>query len=111
MKKSIMALSALVALLTMSCTGMTEKEQTQQTDTVEQAEPQIPETKEVTGVAVDGAMNSVFLKVGNDTIEFSYPYLDGDNRASWSINDTLTVRYVTTADGDSVTAIINDTDA
>ena len=75
-------------------------------DTVEQVEVQ-----EITGVAVDGAMNSVYLKVGDDTIEFSYPDLEGENRASWAINDTLTVRYITTADGDSVTAVINDTDA
>lgn len=63
--------------------------------------------QEVTGVAIDGAMNSVYLKVGEDTIEFSYPDLDSEHRASWSINDTLTVRYYETADGDSVTDVIN----
>jgi len=63
--------------------------------------------QEVTGVAIDGAMNSVYLKVGDDTIEFSYPDLDSEHRASWSINDTLTVRYYETADGDSVTDVIN----
>jgi hypothetical protein len=108
MKKSILALSAFAAILTMSCTGQADKETqpVQLTDTVEQVEVQ-----EITGVAVDGAMNSVYLKVGDDTIEFSYPDLEGENRASWAINDTLTVRYITTADGDSVTAVINDTDA
>ena len=108
MKKSILALSAFAAILTMSCTGQADKEtqSVQLADTVEQVEVQ-----EITGVAVDGAMNSVYLKVGNDTIEFSYPDLEGENRASWAINDTLTVRYITTADGDSVTAVINDTDA
>ena len=63
--------------------------------------------QEITGVAIDGAMNSVYLKVGEDTIEFSYPDLDSEHRASWSINDTLTVRYYETADGDSVTDVIN----
>ena len=63
--------------------------------------------QEVTGVAIDGAMNSVYLKVGEDTIEFSYPDLDSEHRASWSINDTLTVRYYETADGDSVTDVIH----
>ena len=108
MKKSILALSAFAAILTMSCTGQADKETqpVQLADTVEQVEEQ-----EITGVAVDGAMNSVYLKVGDDTIEFSYPDLEGENRASWAINDTLTVRYITTADGDSVTAVINDTDA
>ena len=108
MKKSILALSAFAAILTMSCTGQADKETqpVQLADTVEQVEVQ-----EITGVAVDGAMNSVYLKVGDDTIEFSYPDLEGENRASWAINDTLTVRYITTADGDSVIAVINDTDA
>ncbi len=108
MKKSILALSAFAAILTMSCTGQADKETqpVQLADTVEQVEVQ-----EITGVAVDGAMNSVYLKVSDDTIEFSYPDLEGENRASWAINDTLTVRYITTADGDSVTAVINDTDA
>ncbi len=109
MKKSILALSAFAAILTMSCTGQADKETQpveQLADTVELAEVQ-----EVTGVAVDGAMNSVYLKVGEDTIEFSYPDLDGEDRASWAINDTLTVRYINTVDGDSVTAVINETDA
>jgi hypothetical protein len=62
--------------------------------------------QEVTGIAVDGAMNSVYLKVGEDTIEFVYPDLDSEHRASWSINDTLTVRYYETENGDSVTDVI-----
>ena len=64
---------------------------------------------EVTGVAIDGAMNSVYLKVGDDTVEFSYPDLDSERRASWAINDTLTVRYYVTEDGDIVTDVINET--
>mgnify|MGYP007069935960 CR=1 FL=1 len=64
--------------------------------------------QEVTGVAVDGAMNSVYLLVGNDTIEFSYPDLDSDVRDSWDINDTLTVKYVETQNGDSVVQVINE---
>ncbi|MBQ9555674.1 MAG: hypothetical protein IJV05_05560, partial [Muribaculaceae bacterium] len=63
------------------------------------------------GVAIDGAMNSVYLKVGEDTIEFSYPDLESDHRSSWSINDTLTVRYYVTENGDSVTDVINDSEA
>jgi len=56
-------------------------------------------------------MNSVYLKVGDDTIEFTYPDLDSEHRASWSINDTLTVRYYETLNGDSVTDVINETSA
>ena len=64
-------------------------------------------TQEVTGVAVDGAMNSVYLKVGDDTLEFSYPDLMGENRDAWDINDSLTIKYVETQTGDSVVQVIN----
>ncbi len=98
----------LAAISMMSCTGEVKQDvqPEEQTDSIEQ-----PEVQEVTGVAVDGAMNSVYLKIGEDTVEFSYPDLDGDHRDSWSINDTLTVRYYETADGDSVTEVINQTNA
>ena len=98
----------LAAISMMSCTGEVKQDvqPEEQTDSIEQ-----PEVQEVTGVAVDGAMNSVYLKIGEDTVEFSYPDLEGDHRDSWSINDTLTVRYYETADGDSVTEVINQTNA
>ena len=105
MKKTVLALSALAAIAMMSCIGETENgEQTAAAvDTVEQA---IDSTMQVTGVAIDGAMNSVYLKVGEDTIEFTYPDLDADHRDSWDINDTLTVQYYVTENGDSVTEVI-----
>ncbi len=56
-------------------------------------------------------MNSVYLKVGDDTVEFSYPDLESEHRASWAINDTLTVRYYETQDGDSGIDVINHADA
>lgn len=98
----------LAAISMMSCTGEVKQDvqPEEQTDSIEQ-----PEVQEVTGVAVDGAMNSVYLKIGEDTVEFSYPDLDGDHRDSWSINDTLTVRYYETTEGDSVTEVINKTNA
>ena len=98
----------LAAISMMSCTGEVKQDvqPEEQTDSIEQ-----PEVQEVTGVAVDGAMNSVYLKIGEDTVEFSYPDLEGDHRDSWSINDTLTVRYYETTDGDSVTEVINKTNA
>lgn len=108
MKKLLIAFGMLAAISMMSCTGEVKQDvqPEEQTDSIEQ-----PEVQEVTGVAVDGAMNSVYLKIGEDTVEFSYPDLDGDHRDSWSINDTLTVRYYETADGDSVTEVINKTNA
>jgi hypothetical protein len=109
MKKLLLiAFATIVALSTISCTGESNQEEQQdvQTDTIEQ-----PVIQEVTGLAVDGAMNSVYLKIGDDTVEFSYPDLDGDHRDSWVINDTLTVRYYETADGDSVIDVINNANA
>lgn len=108
MKKLLIAFGMLAAISMMSCTGEVKQDvqREEQTDSIEQ-----PEVQEVTGVAVDGAMNSVYLKIGEDTVEFSYPDLDGDHRDSWSINDTLTVRYYETTDGDSVTEVINQTNS
>ena len=59
-------------------------------------------------MAVDGAMNSVYLKVGEDTLDYSFPDLESENRDSWDINDTLTVKYVETENGDSVIGLINE---
>lgn len=108
MKNLLIAFGVLAAISMMSCTGEVKQDvqPEEQTDSIEQ-----PEVQEVTGVAVDGAMNSVYLKIGEDTVEFSYPDLEGDHRDSWSINDTLTVRYYETTDGDSVTEVINQTNA
>ena len=108
MKKLLIAFGVLAAITMMSCTGEVKQDvqPEEQTDSIEQ-----PEVQEVTGVAVDGAMNSVYLKIGEDTVEFSYPDLEGDHRDSWSINDTLTIRYYETADGDSVTEVINQTNS
>ena len=86
----------------MSCINDNKQSQEEQMEPAD-IEQVTDSLQEVTGVAIDGAMNSVYLKVGDDTIEFSYPDLDSEHRASWSINDTLTVRYYETADGDSVT--------
>ena len=105
MKKLILS-AALLALLTTSCVNDNKQSQEEQ---MEPADIEQLTEQEITGVAIDGAMNSVYLKVGDDTIEFSYPDLDSEHRASWSINDTLTVRYYETEDGDSVTEVINGT--
>ena len=107
MKKLVFA----AGLLALSLTACVRDNQPSQDEQLEPAEiEQLSDTlQEVTGVAIDGAMNSVYLKVGEDTIEFTYPDLDSEHRASWSINDTLTVRYFETENGDSVTEVINGT--
>lgn len=105
MKKLVFA----AGLLIISLTACVKDNKPSEDEQLEPADiEQVTDTlQEITGVAIDGAMNSVYLKVGDDTIEFSYPDLDSEHRASWSINDTLTVRYYETADGDSVTEVIN----
>lgn len=106
MKKLIFAFAVLCALpMITSCirdNGTASDEEEQPVDTLV-----VDSTQQVTGVAVDGAMNSVFLKVGEDTLEFSYPDLDSDDRDAWDINDTLTIKYVETESGDSVIKVIN----
>lgn len=106
MKKLVLAFGVLVAMSGLSCTGQQDNNNNDVDST--SVEDTTLMVQEVTGVAIDGAMNSVYLKVGDDTIEFSYPDLDSDHRASWEINDTLTVRYYATENGDSVTEVIND---
>ena len=45
----------------------------------------------VTGTALDGAMNSIFIKAANgDTLNFAYPDLDESKRDSWVEGDTVT---------------------
>ena len=106
MKKIVLAFGLLCAIAMASCI----KEEGQQEQQGEPASPaEVPEeVLTVTGVAVDGAMNSVYLKVGEDTLDYSFPDLDSDKRASWDIDDTLTVKYVETEYGDSVVEIINE---
>lgn len=113
MKYLVYIMGALLAIAMASCTPEGQQEHGDEAvveDTAAVVEA-VEAPVEVTGVAIDGAMNSVYLKVGNDTIEFTYPDLDSEHRASWAINDTLTVRYIQTPSGDSVTDVINHADA
>ena len=111
MKKLVLAFGVLFAMSLFSCNHSDEGQNSNLVDSTQVEAMTDSLDQEVTGIAVDGAMNSVYLKVGDDTIEFSYPDLDTENRASWEINDTLTVRYVATESGDSVTKVINHADA
>ena len=109
MKKLVIALGALFAVSFISCNG--DKQQVaveiEETDTIEAVDSAIL----VSGIAVDGAMNSIYLMVGDDTIEFSYPDLDSDHRQSWEMGDSVSIRYYVTEGGDSVIDVINETSA
>ncbi len=107
MKKLVLASAVLTAITMVSC--MSDSNTSSQADTaIDSVAQTVDSAMHVTGVAVDGAMNSVCLKVGEDTLEFTYPDLDSEHRDAWNINDTLTVQYFSTENGDSVTSVINE---
>ena len=95
MKKLVFALAALFAISMFSCTGGQQENNPSDNDSID----------------TDGANNSISLLVGGDTVSFEYPDLDRDHRDSWYINDTVTVRYYVTHDGDSVTDVVNEVGA
>ena len=109
MKKLVFAFGALFAISMFSCLGGNQQDNPHPVP-IDTVEPQ-PAMLKVTGVAIDGAMNSISLVVGEDTVNFSYPDLDPDHRASWDINDTVTVYYYETENGDSTVQVINETAA
>lgn len=106
MKKLAFAFGLLCVMAITSCTG--ENNDNNNVEVTQNEPVDTLQVQQVKGVAVDGAMNSVYLKVGDDTIEFTYPDLDSEHRATWDINDSLTVTFVQTANGDSVTQVINE---
>lgn len=63
------------------------------------------DTVSYTGVVIDGAMNSIFIKAATgDTLSFGYPNLNHEKIQSYMINDTVTVN----TQADTVISIIND---
>ena len=106
MKKLVLAFGVLFAMSLFSCNHSDEGQNSNLVDSTQVEAMTDSLDQEVTGIAVDGAMNSVFLKVGDDTVVFSYPDIDSDRRASWDVGDTVTVRYYVTENGDSVTDVI-----
>ena len=106
----VFALAALFAISMFSCTGCSQQENNPSPNDTIDTTVVVADTAihEITGVAIDGANNSISLLVGGDTVSFEYPDLDRDHRDSWYINDTVTVRYYVTHDGDSVTDVVNE---
>ena len=73
MKKLILAFGLLFALSLTSCFSEENAQNKEQADTTKvELTADVPTDVEVTGVAVDGAMNSISLLVGDDTVFFSY---------------------------------------
>lgn len=57
----------------------------------------------ISGIAIDGGMNSIDLLVGTDTLSFEYPELASP--VKWIDGDTMTV--VLSVKGDSVINVIH----
>jgi len=110
MKKTFVALCAVMSIAFVACKG--DKQQADNNDANLEPAPieEVADTaqQEVTGIAIDGAMNSVYLRTADgDTVAFSYPELDMEHRGGWEIGDTVTVRYYKGANGeDSVMQVI-----
>ena len=111
MKKLVFVFGALFAISLFSCTQDVQKDTEQDNDTIQVEEQDTAALKVVTGIAIDGANNSISLLVGNDTVSFEYVDLDEDHKDSWYINDTVTVKYYVTQDRDSVVDVINEGEA
>jgi hypothetical protein len=110
MKKLVFVFGALFAISLFSCTQEAQKDKKQDNDPI-QIEEQDTALKVVTGIAIDGANNSISLLVGNDTVSFEYVDLDEDHKDSWYINDSVTVKYYVIQDRDSVIDVINEAEA
>ena len=94
MKKISSLFIAMIAFGTWSC-GMSSGNN-DEADSTSVAQDSISALENsITGIAIDGAMNSItIVSTDGDTLNFGYSNLDSDKRASWSIGDTVTIRYI-----------------
>jgi len=113
MKKYLLLVPALFLLAACAGEGNTTGGETTDTIATEnlgelpQAADADTAMQTVTGIAVGGAMNSVDIRVGNDTMTFSYPELDPKQRGAWEEGSTVTVQYYKVApDEDSVVRVM-----
>ncbi|MCH4155160.1 MAG: hypothetical protein LKF31_02530 [Muribaculaceae bacterium] len=107
MKKLLFAFFIPLMLLSVSCGNSNKNASNSDSDSVATKTDSVPANAErtVTGVAIDGAMNSVDVLVNKDTLSFSFPELESSKRVSWQIGDTITVKYIQSNGSDSVTAM------
>lgn len=93
----------LLALM-MSCGGTAKSSVATQDSVKVDSNAVAPKMCNVSGVAIDGAMNSILLKTSEgDTLSFGYPELPPSQRIGWMIGDTVTISYVHVGGMDSVT--------
>lgn len=99
-----LSIALFILPLLFACANTGSNEVDPATQTTDQTAP--ADTVAYTGVVIDAAMNSLFLKVpSGDTLSFGYPELDRAKIQSFQLNDTLTVNTV----ADTVVTIINQT--
>ena len=96
------ALFAMMSTLLGSCnnTGTNSGAQNDSIDSIDSVATDsdsllLGKEQAVVGKVLDGAMNSiVILTDKGDTLCYSYPDLPQEKRASWKIDDTVTVKFV-----------------
>lgn len=105
MKLIQIMLVSLLALTGISCsnTGGNTSSSPEELQPAGESTP-AKDTVSYTGVVIDGAMNSIFIKTAaGDTLSFGYPNLNHEQIQSYMINDTVTVH----TRADTVISIIN----
>lgn len=123
MRKILLFLLPLAALIItmggalVGCTGENKPSDTLDTVVIKPISPidSTSSAKDIltaTGKVIDGAMNSVFIEISEDSVvEFSYPQLDRNNSEvfySWSLDDNITVSYVKTQrNGEDVDSVVS----
>lgn len=99
MKKLILIMLTIMSVSLWSC-GKSDTN-AEQSDTIATTD-----TLEISGIAIDGAMNSVTIAASTgDTLSFSYPDLAPEKRYSWSTGDSITIKFVLIDDEPIVTEL------
>lgn len=97
--KKILLLAFAMTLALFACGNSQRKSAN---DSVQNDSTQI-DTLRVCGIAIDGAMNSIYLKTAvGDSLSFGYPELNPSKRVSWMIGDTVSITYIKVDGMDSV---------
>ena len=107
MKRFATLLTASALLLLGACTGNSDKGgQTDSTAvTVDSTDVADDGVKVVRGEVVDGSRRNIYVQVGDSTYSFELDPSMED--VQYEIGESLTVRYITTSDGDSVIDVQN----
>lgn len=102
MKKLTFIMLAMMMVSFWSCGNSDTATDSATTDSLD------ADTLEVSGIAIDGAMNSVIIVASTgDTLSFSYPDLAPEMRYSWTEGDSITIRFTLIDDEPVVTQLFS----